>query len=134
VFIAAGTLACAVIIVVITVRHGVLVPSVMHSDIVISRFSILLLSFRTTHTMKAPHLISCTRISVRMNSHYRHYSDTRFANFRTSVALTFNYFTQLLHLYKLVTLQNSFPCSNICPTRCNVTQFILSGNCSTCFG
>jgi hypothetical protein len=24
--------------------------------------------------------------------------------------------------------------SNICPTRCNVTQFILSGNCSTCFG
>ena len=28
------------------------------------------------------------------------------------------------------------PCyySNIYPTRCNVTQFILSGNCSTCFG
>jgi hypothetical protein len=25
-------------------------------------------------------------------------------------------------------------CSNIYPTRCNVTQFILSGNCSTCFG
>jgi hypothetical protein len=24
--------------------------------------------------------------------------------------------------------------SNIRPTRCNVTQFILSGNCSTCFG
>jgi len=24
--------------------------------------------------------------------------------------------------------------SNICPTRCNVTLFILSGNCSTCFG
>jgi len=24
--------------------------------------------------------------------------------------------------------------SNICPTGCNVTQFILSGNCSTCFG
>jgi hypothetical protein len=24
--------------------------------------------------------------------------------------------------------------SNICPTKCNVTQFILSGNCSTCFG
>ena len=23
---------------------------------------------------------------------------------------------------------------NICPTRCNVTQFILSGNCSICFG
>jgi hypothetical protein len=23
---------------------------------------------------------------------------------------------------------------NIRPTRCNVTQFILSGNCSTCFG
>jgi hypothetical protein len=23
---------------------------------------------------------------------------------------------------------------NICPTRCNITQFILSGNCSTCFG
>jgi len=24
--------------------------------------------------------------------------------------------------------------SNICPKKCNVTQFILSGNCSTCFG
>jgi len=24
--------------------------------------------------------------------------------------------------------------SNIYPTRCNVTQFILSGSCSTCFG
>ena len=24
--------------------------------------------------------------------------------------------------------------SNIHPTRCNVTQFIFSGNCSTCFG
>ena len=24
--------------------------------------------------------------------------------------------------------------SNIYPTRCNVTQFIISGNCSTCFG
>ena len=24
--------------------------------------------------------------------------------------------------------------SNIYPTRCNVTQFILSGNCCTCFG
>jgi hypothetical protein len=27
-----------------------------------------------------------------------------------------------------------FTYSNIHPTRCNVTQFILSGNCSTCFG
>jgi hypothetical protein len=24
--------------------------------------------------------------------------------------------------------------SNIYPTRCNITQFILSGNCSTSFG
>jgi hypothetical protein len=24
--------------------------------------------------------------------------------------------------------------SNLYPTRCNVTQFIISGNCSTCFG
>jgi len=51
VFIAAGTLTCAVIIVVITVRHGVLVTSVMHSDLVISRFSIMPLSFCTaTHS------------------------------------------------------------------------------------
>jgi len=28
----------------------------------------------------------------------------------------------------------SYSYSNIYPTRCNVTQFILSGNCSTCFG
>ena len=27
-----------------------------------------------------------------------------------------------------------FYCSNLYPTRCNVTQLILSGNCSTCFG
>ena len=27
-----------------------------------------------------------------------------------------------------------WPYSNIYPTRCNVTQFILSGNYSTCFG
>ena len=32
-------------------------------------------------------------------------------------------------LYKVV-----FHYSNIYPTRCNITQFILSGNCSTCFG
>jgi len=24
--------------------------------------------------------------------------------------------------------------SNVCPTSCNVTQFILSENCSPCFG
>jgi len=65
---------------------------------------------------------------------FRHYPDTCLTNFRTSVALTFSYFMQLLHFYKLVTLRNSFPCCNIYPTRCNVTQFILSGNCSTCFG
>ena len=54
VFIAAGTLACAVIIVVITVRYGILVPSVMHSCIVISQFSIMLLSFRTTTHSESP--------------------------------------------------------------------------------
>lgn len=113
VFIAAGTLACAVIIVVITVRHGVLVPSVMRPDLVISRLSIMPLSFCTTHTMKAQHLNPCTRISVRMNSDYRHYPDTCLTNFRTSIALTFNYFTKLLHFYKLVTLRNSFPCISL---------------------
>jgi len=30
--------------------------------------------------------------------------------------------------------RTNISCSNIYPTRCNVTQFILSGNCSTCFG
>ena len=29
---------------------------------------------------------------------------------------------------------NKVAYSNIYPTRCNFTQFILSGNCSTCFG
>jgi hypothetical protein len=29
---------------------------------------------------------------------------------------------------------NNYYYSNICPTRCNVTQFILFGNCSTGFG
>jgi len=29
---------------------------------------------------------------------------------------------------------SKFIFSNIYPTRCNVTQFILSGDCSTCFG
>lgn len=54
VFIAAGTLACAVIIVIITVRHGVLVPSVMHSDLVISRFSMTPLSFCTATHSESP--------------------------------------------------------------------------------
>jgi len=34
---------------------------------------------------------------------------------------------------KCITNQPTFY-SNIHPTRCNITQFILSGNCSTCFG
>ena len=34
----------------------------------------------------------------------------------------------------LVYSSNIFAYSNIFPTRCNITQFILSGNCSTCFG
>ena len=36
------------------------------------------------------------------------------------------------HLYQCNIQTGTY--SNICPTRCNVTQFILSGNCSTCFG
>ena len=32
------------------------------------------------------------------------------------------------------TLWHYYTYSNIYPTRCNVTQFILSQNCSTCFG
>jgi len=36
VFIAAGTLACAVVIVVITVRHGILEPSYTTADILLS--------------------------------------------------------------------------------------------------
>ena len=35
---------------------------------------------------------------------------------------------------KIVAVLCALFCSNIYPTRCNVTQFILSGNCSTCFG
>jgi len=31
-------------------------------------------------------------------------------------------------------IQDFFFYSNIYPTRCNVAQFILSGNCCTCFG
>jgi hypothetical protein len=33
---------------------------------------------------------------------------------------------------KYISLYSNY--SNIYPKRCNVTQFILSGNCSTCFG
>ena len=113
VFIAAGTLACAVIIVVITVRHGVLVPSVMHSALVISRFFIFPLPFCTTHTMKAPYLIPYTRISVHMNSDYRHYPDACIINFLTLEVLTFSYFTKLLHFYKLITLRDNFSCISL---------------------
>jgi hypothetical protein len=31
-------------------------------------------------------------------------------------------------------IQSKILYSNIYPTRCNITQFILSGNCFTCFG
>jgi hypothetical protein len=42
-----------------------------------------------------------------------------------------------LQYYRLIkTLNEEWPnvYSNIYPTRCNVTQVIISGNCSTCFG
>jgi len=38
------------------------------------------------------------------------------------------------YVFPHVVLRGSLQYSNICPTRCNFTQFILSGNCSTCFG
>jgi hypothetical protein len=41
---------------------------------------------------------------------------------------------QLRFLERKASFQIMFFYSNIYPTRCNVTQFILSGNCSTCFG
>jgi hypothetical protein len=41
------------------------------------------------------------------------------------------HYTKIHNLIKYNRLQNY---SYICPTRCNVTQFILSENCSTCFG
>jgi hypothetical protein len=37
------------------------------------------------------------------------------------------------HIY-IYYLYNTKLYSNIYPTRCNVTQFIIPGNCSTCFG
>ena len=37
-------------------------------------------------------------------------------------------------LPSLSVMRHKFLYSNIYPTRCNVAQFILSGNCSTCFG
>jgi hypothetical protein len=36
--------------------------------------------------------------------------------------------------FKMYDKKEMYVYSNIYPTRCNVTQFILSGNCSTCFG
>ena len=39
------------------------------------------------------------------------------------------YYSTLITICKFTLLY-----SNIYPTRCNFTQFILSGNCSTCFG
>ena len=44
------------------------------------------------------------------------------------------YFSEVYFLFynpMVIFITNIF---HICPTRCNVTQFILSGNCSICFG
>jgi len=38
------------------------------------------------------------------------------------------------NIFQCISDNRGIFCSNICPTRCNVTQFISSGNCSTCFG
>ena len=72
-----------------------------------------ILHFAQRHTVKAPCLIPCTRISVHMNSDDGHCPDTYLTNVRRSVALTFNYFSKLMHIYKLVTLRNSFPCISL---------------------
>jgi hypothetical protein len=37
-------------------------------------------------------------------------------------------------VYKYTVTYYRLQYSNIYPTRCKITQFILSGNCSTCFG
>ena len=126
VFIAAGTLTCAVIIVVITVRHSVLVPSVTHSDLVISRFSIMPLSFCTATQSKNP---------PNLNSLYQNISTyeqwlqalSRYMSYKFSYLSSpdFNYFTKLVHLYKLVTLWNSFPRISL-----NIQQIEKLWNCS----
>jgi hypothetical protein len=43
-------------------------------------------------------------------------------------------YTALYDRYKLNLHKVNKKYSNIYPTRCNVTQFILSGNCYTSFG
>jgi hypothetical protein len=40
----------------------------------------------------------------------------------------------ILFVYFILWVDNYVAYSHIYPTRCNITQFILSGNCSTCFG
>ena len=50
------------------------------------------------------------------------------------VCKNFKFAFHLLN-HSIHTAMTKFPqSSNIYPPRCNVTQFILSGNCSTCFG
>ena len=45
------------------------------------------------------------------------------------------YYIFLMHRTETLFLSNFYKTySNIYPTSCYVTQFILSGNCSTCFG
>jgi hypothetical protein len=70
---------------------------------------------------------------LRVTSH-----KTIFLLFTTMKISNLTYGHHLLHKYhfKEFNVHGSVhrDYSNINPTRCNVTQFILSGNCSTCFG
>jgi hypothetical protein len=58
--------------------------------------------------------------------------DTLLSTFYIWYQITFEVQAKSFHIYTFIMCLQFYV--NICPTRCNYTQFILSVNCSTCFG
>ena len=75
----------------------------------------------------------CTAWGIYISTHHSavalHLKNTAFWNVASFCILCI---VAMFELIKIVLIYLWY--SNIYPTRCNVTQFILSGNCSTCFG
>ena len=69
------------------------------------------------------------------------YTHTQVGHQKPFLSISYSHFDEAPQLNESMVVTKSAECSNltniysnIYPTRCNVTQFILSGNCSKCFG
>jgi hypothetical protein len=55
-------------------------------------------------------------------------------SYKQTAPNTFYLYKFLMQIFSFTLKKNILQYSNTYPTRCNLTQFIISENCSTCFG